>query len=145
MKIGVYPGSFNDFHVGHYNIYEKASRIFDVVIVVKMQNPSKSDDDEVLRTPPQVRDIAYSKAILTDFLLRTSKEYNVKMSDITVIRGFRNIDDVKTQTVDDYWLHRINDNFNSIYIECDDKYKNISSSAIKTLEKLSQNFKYLTF
>jgi len=37
----MYPGSFDPLHLGHLNIVEIASSIFDEVVVVTMQNPEK--------------------------------------------------------------------------------------------------------
>lgn len=34
-KIGVYAGSFNPFHLGHYNILTKAEKIFDNIIIAR--------------------------------------------------------------------------------------------------------------
>lgn len=38
----VYPGSFDPFTLGHLNILERATRIFDSVTVVIAQNSQKS-------------------------------------------------------------------------------------------------------
>jgi pantetheine-phosphate adenylyltransferase len=39
----LYPGSFDPIHIGHLEIIETASRLFDDVIVAAMRNPSKSE------------------------------------------------------------------------------------------------------
>ncbi|MEG3585829.1 MAG: pantetheine-phosphate adenylyltransferase [Actinomycetota bacterium] len=41
MTKAMYPGSFDPLHLGHLNIVEVASGIFDEVVVVTMQNPEK--------------------------------------------------------------------------------------------------------
>jgi len=41
MTKAMYPGSFDPLHLGHLNVVEIASGIFDEVIVVTMQNPEK--------------------------------------------------------------------------------------------------------
>jgi len=41
-KIGIYPGSFNPFHVGHLDILKQAEEIFDKVIVARGINPDKN-------------------------------------------------------------------------------------------------------
>ena len=43
MKVAVYPGSFDPVTNGHLDIIDRASRLFDQLYVVIMQNPSKKN------------------------------------------------------------------------------------------------------
>lgn len=142
MKIGVYPGSFNPFHIGHHNIYLKSQDIFDKVFIAQGINPDK-------KTPMRLSlegslTIQYD-TILTDCIEKIYQlnKGEILRSDIFIIRGFRNIDDIKFQSEQDYWLKQIDYKFQSIYIECDEDFKHISSSAIKTLKQLNQPYKHL--
>lgn len=42
MTVGLIPGSFDPFHNGHLEVVERASRIFDEVVVAAIRNPQKS-------------------------------------------------------------------------------------------------------
>ncbi len=42
-KTVLFPGSFDPFHNGHLEIVERASRLFDFVIVATMRNPQKGE------------------------------------------------------------------------------------------------------
>ena len=50
MRIALIPGSFDPVHNGHLEVIERASRLFDEVVVAALRNPQKSealfDDDE---------------------------------------------------------------------------------------------------
>ncbi len=41
-KIAVYPGSFDPFTVGHLDIAERASELFDVLVIAVVHNPNKT-------------------------------------------------------------------------------------------------------
>src|SRR5688572_24427151 len=42
-KIGLFAGSFNPFHKGHFNVLQKAEKIFDKVIIAFGKNPEKQE------------------------------------------------------------------------------------------------------
>jgi pantetheine-phosphate adenylyltransferase len=42
MSVGLYPGSFDPFHLGHLDTVEQATRLFDEVVVAVLHNPAKS-------------------------------------------------------------------------------------------------------
>lgn len=42
MIVALFPGSFDPFHNGHLEVVERASRLFDKVIVAAMRNPQKA-------------------------------------------------------------------------------------------------------
>ncbi len=41
MRTGLFPGSFDPFHNGHLEIVERASKLFDKVVVAAVRNPQK--------------------------------------------------------------------------------------------------------
>ena len=43
MKKAVYPGSFDPITLGHMNIIEQASKLFDEVVVAILVNPNKKN------------------------------------------------------------------------------------------------------
>jgi pantetheine-phosphate adenylyltransferase len=43
VTIGLIPGSFDPFHNGHLEVVERASLIFDEVVVAAIRNPQKSE------------------------------------------------------------------------------------------------------
>lgn len=136
-KIGVYPGSFNPFHNGHYNILEKAERILDKVIIARGVNPDKQDINTNLL---QMQALKYRQTenfvgFLTDYL--TSKE---AFADVTLIRGLRNGDDLNYEVNQLRFMEDMKKDLKIIFITCDNEFEHISSSAIKNLDRIQAGF-----
>ncbi|MCE3226650.1 MAG: adenylyltransferase/cytidyltransferase family protein [Bacteroidetes bacterium] len=134
--IGVFCGSFNPFHKGHYNVLEKAERIFDKVIVAFGKNPDKND-----RTWPIPKIIQYHQmeeytGLLTDFV--SSLGY-----DVIVVRGLRNSTDFQYEQNQYRYIQELMPNIKIINIFCDKEFEHISSSGIRTLEKYDKHKVYL--
>ncbi len=139
MKIGIYPGSFNPFHIGHENILKKAEQIFDDVLVLRGLNLLKPQ--LVNEHPLGLVDIEYN-GLLTDEIKRLLGKTEDKR-EFFVIRGFRNLKDIEYQQEQDFWCKKLYPEFKSIYIECDEEFKHISSTAIRQLELYKQDVKHL--
>ncbi|MGH9088102.1 MAG: pantetheine-phosphate adenylyltransferase [Acidimicrobiales bacterium] len=43
MTVALFPGSFDPFHNGHLEVVERATRLFDEVVVAAVRNPQKSE------------------------------------------------------------------------------------------------------
>lgn len=136
-KIGLYAGSFNPFHKGHWNILQKAEQIFDKVIVAKGCNPDK--DNEVLYDFP--KSLFYHQTrtytgLLTDFIDRLSYE-------VTLIRGLRDSKDLDYELTQYRFLQDLKKDIKVVNIFCDREFNHISSSAIRTLQKYGKGEEYL--
>jgi pantetheine-phosphate adenylyltransferase len=129
MKVGVYAGSFNQFHRGHYDILVKAEKIFDKVIVARGYNPEKTN--ELLPLPNAIMDrtVVNYDGLLTDYLISLPYE------NVTLIRGLRNSDDLQYEMNQYRYLQDLMPEIQMVCIFCDKKYDYISSSGIRTLSK----------
>jgi pantetheine-phosphate adenylyltransferase len=136
-RIAVYPGSFNPFHKGHYNILQKAERIFDKVIIARGVNPGKDKATYELPEVLKYRQIETYEGLLTEFI-------NDLGYDVTIIRGLRNGSDLQYELNQYRYLQELGGkNISVTAIFCDMEFEHISSTGIRQLEKYGKAGEYL--
>ncbi|MES2681748.1 MAG: adenylyltransferase/cytidyltransferase family protein [Bacteroidota bacterium] len=137
-KIAVFPGSFNPFHKGHYNVLQKAEKIFDKVIVAFGNNPEKTGERRYkIPTSISNRQVEEYNGLLTDFVNSIGGE------EIIVIRGLRNSTDFQYEQNQYRYIQELMPHIKIVNIFCDKEFEHISSSGIRTLEKYNKHQNYL--
>lgn len=134
VKIAVYPGSFNPFHKGHYDILKKAENVFDKVIIARGKNPDKQNELADLPTALEFHQVDNYEGLLTDYV--SSKEY-----DLSIIRGLRNESDFSFEKTQYRFLKDLKPNVNVFFILSEPELEHISSSAIRQLYKFGADSK----
>lgn len=134
--IGVFCGSFNPFHKGHFNVLQKAEQIFDKVIISFGKNPDKQVRNWDMPNSIKNRQLTEYNGLLTDYV--ASLGY-----DVTVIRGLRNSTDFNYEQNQYRYIQELMPNIKIINIFCDKEFEHISSSGIRTLEKFNKHQNYL--
>lgn len=145
-RVGLYAGSFNPFHKGHYNILLKAELIFDEVIIGVGQNPEKETNEFKLPNELKFRGIKpiHYTGLLTDLVCLLEEEgLNGEPMDVTVIRGLRNSTDLQYELTQYRFLQDLKPDIKVVSIFCDKEYEHISSSAIRMLQKYGNGDEYL--
>ena len=135
-SIGVFAGSFNPFHKGHYNVLLKAEKIFDKVIIAFGDNPDKETRKWPIPQKIGNRQFENYSGLLTDFV--DSLGY-----DVTVIRGLRNSTDFQYEQNQYRYIQELKPDIKIVNIFCDKEFEHISSSGIRTLEKFNKHQNYL--
>lgn len=136
-NIGVYAGSFNPFHKGHYDVLMKAEDIFDKVIIAQGFNPEKSPDlVKCIPSKLEYRQIETYQGLLTDFI-------NGLGYDVTLIRGLRNSTDLQYEITQYRFLQDMKPDLKMISIFCNKEYEHVSSSAIRQLKQFGKDERYL--
>lgn len=143
LRVGVYAGSFNPFHVGHRDILRQAQALFDKVIMARGVNPDKHDgflaDFSISRefhpkVPRDVETIAFT-GLLSDLVthLETSEGY-----DVTVVKGLRNASDMESEFVQQQFVQSLAA-VKYVYLASDVRYRHMSSSALRTLQAFGKD------
>jgi len=134
-RVAVYAGSFLPFHVGHYDIYMKACRVFDHVVVARGVNPDKRDISHRWVRGDEPVAIESFGGMLVDYLHAWSTEVG---EQVTLVRGLRDGYDLMqefqfNQVLQDQAKHRGYPPVPIFYIRGDVGYQHVSSSVVRAL------------
>jgi pantetheine-phosphate adenylyltransferase len=135
-KIAVFAGSFNPFHKGHFNILQKAEKIFDKVIIAFGKNPEKETRGHKVPNSIKNRQLETYDGLLTDFVQSLGHE-------VVVIRGLRNSTDFDYEQNQYRYIQELMPEIRIVSVFCDKEFEHISSSGIRTLEKYNKHQNYL--
>lgn len=136
-KIGVYAGSFNPFHRGHFEVLKKAERFFDKVIIARGVNTKKKSQD-LFASPYDDRELKYREVVNFNVLLPDYLESLHNDAEVTLVRGIRNSTDLSQDSnmlsiIDSVSLKKTN----TVFILCDKQFEHISSSSIREVMEFS--------
>jgi len=138
MRIAVYPGSFDPITNGHLNIIERATNIFDKIIVGVANNPKKSTlfsaqeridmIKEVTKNLEKVKIQSFS-GLLIDFI--KSNKASI------IIRGMRAISDFEHESQLALMNKRLAPEIETIFMVTCSKYSYLDSSIVKEIASLN--------
>ena len=137
-RIGIYPGSFNPFHVGHLSILQEAEKIFDKVIVAIGINPEKHSgiDHNILRKVKET--LPYHQVESFKTFLHEYAEEKAKDADVTIIRGFRSGYDIDYELTNLAFIRDMSKDLKMVFIAPQKKFDHISSSAIRLIKNFGE-------
>ncbi len=140
MKKAIYPGSFDPVTYGHIDIIERASEIFDELIVAVLNNKAKtplfSVDERVnilsgvLRNLPNVKILSY-EGLLVDFA--------VSCGAGVIVRGLRAVTDFEYELQLAQTNSVLNGGVDTIFLTTSLKYAYLSSSTVKEVASYGGN------
>lgn len=134
-KIAIYPGSFDPFTNGHIDLVERATRIFDLVVVTVAVNSKK----ETLFTGQEREDLiseAISKKSWSDkveveqftgLLIDFAEEKNATV----LLRGVRQISDFEYEFQMALTNRRLSPKLDTLFLMPDENHAITSSSIVK--------------
>ncbi len=142
MNIAIYPGSFDPITKGHLNIIERASKIFDRLIVCVMINASKKPiftSEErlemirrVTRHLPNV-EVDASQELLADYARRKNSH--------VVIKGLRAATDFENEFQMALINRKLNPGLDTMFLTAEHQYMFMSSSVIRELSRYDVDLK----
>lgn len=134
FRKAIFPGSFDPFHDGHYQILLKANQVFDEVIVLVANNCCKSNSPlnqrikqvkEYLVKHNLSNEVIYTDGLTTDI----AAEYNCKH----LIRGIRNSEDFTYELELANKYKKLSKEIEVVFFFAENEYTNFRSSKLRKL------------
>ncbi len=134
MKRVLYPGTFDPFTKGHLHILEKARKLFDEVIIVIMDNPSKKT---MFSLEERITFIQSNIEGMSNIYIRSASGLSVQfakdMQACAMIRGVRSVKDYEYEVELANVNQLLSDEVETILFISDASYAHISSSNAKAV------------
>ena len=140
--LGLYPGSFNPFHVGHLSVVKQAVEIFDSVVVAKGINPQKIVADKIVNRYPLpvkfLKDMHVETRVYNTLLTDLIKELENEYFNVVLVRGLRNGADLEYEQNLIAFLRGMYPQLKVATFYCDPSFRHISTSALRDIQKFSE-------
>ena len=132
MRTAVCPGSFDPVTKGHLDIIKRASRLFDRVIVVVLQNTSKKNtftiEERVHFIEESTKDIDNVSVEAFDGLLM---DYCRMRNADAVVKGLRAVTDFEYEFQMSLINKQLNPEIETVFINTAQEYMFLSSSVVR--------------
>jgi pantetheine-phosphate adenylyltransferase len=136
LKIALFPGSFDPFHNGHLEVVERATSLFDEVVVASLRNPQKAeplftieDREEMLAESlahlPTVRIVAMSTLVV---------EMAREVGATVIVRGLRAVSDFEIE-LQMAQMNRELSGIETLFLPTGAQYAYISSRLIREVAR----------
>ena len=134
QRTAIYPGSFDPITKGHLDVLERASKMFDRVIIAVLKNSSKKS---FLPVEDRVKLIKESIKELSNFEVDSFEgltiEYAQSKGAHFLIRGLRAVSDFEYELQLCQTNSAIAPDIDTVFLTTKPKYNFISSSIVKEL------------
>ena len=137
MKNIIYPGTFDPITNGHLDIAERASSLFDEVMIVIANNPRK---DSLFTIDERIDLIDQSTAHLKNVHVSTTESLIVNFArennSVALIRGLRSISDFEYEFQMELMNRSLAPEISTLFMMPDEKYMHLNSTVVKEIAAL---------
>lgn len=134
MRIAVYPGSFDPITNGHLDIIERASKIFDKVVVGVLNNKNKkprfTSDERVMLIKKVTSHLNNVETASFDGLL---VDFAKRQNASVIIKGLRTVNDFEYEFQMALLNKTLDNECETMFMMTNSKYSYISSSMVNEL------------
>ena len=140
MRTAIYPGSFDPLTNGHFDVVQRAAKLFDRVIVAVAKNEGKKPLFSLQERLALVKEAtAGMPNVEADALEGLLVDYVVKKKAQVIVRGLRAVSDFEFEFQLALMNRKLNENIETIFMMPKDTYTFLSSRIVKEIAQLGGN------
>jgi len=140
MRRAIYPGSFDPVTNGHLDVIQRASLLFDEVIVAVAYNDDKnplfSSDERLQLLTETVSQVGNVKVVRFEGLL---VDFAKNQGATAIVRGLRAISDFEFEFQMALMNRKLMDSVETIFLMPKEEYTYLSSRIVKEIARLGGN------
>jgi pantetheine-phosphate adenylyltransferase len=140
MRRALFPGSFDPFHNGHLEVVERASKLFDEVVVAAMRNPQKAGplfslEERMELVRASVDGMSnVSVVALASLVVDLAKDVNANV----IVRGLRAVSDFEIE-LQMAQMNRELSGIDTLFVPTSSEYSYVSSKLIREVAAYGGN------
>ncbi|QLE55933.1 pantetheine-phosphate adenylyltransferase [Nostoc sp. TCL26-01] len=142
--IAVYPGSFDPITLGHLDIIQRGSRLFETVIVAVLRNPNKVPLFTVEQRLEQIRIATkHLPNVEVDGFDGLTVNYAQKRQAQVLLRGLRAISDFEVELQMAHTNKTLFTQIETVFLATSNEYSFLSSSVVKEIARFGGSVDHL--
>ncbi|MBN1300801.1 MAG: pantetheine-phosphate adenylyltransferase [Melioribacteraceae bacterium] len=140
MKRVIYPGTFDPVTYGHIDVIQRATGLFDEVVVTVARNPSKTPLFTVAERLEMLRECLkdYERVIIDSFsglIVDHAKEVGA----VGIIRGLRAVSDFEYEFQMALMNRKLDEDLRTIFLMPHEKYTYLNSTIVRNLAQFESD------
>ncbi|BAQ63755.1 pantetheine-phosphate adenylyltransferase [Geminocystis sp. NIES-3709] len=142
--IAIYPGSFDPITLGHLDLIQRSSILFEKVIVAVLKNPNKTPFFTIEKRVQQIQECtANIKNIEVDSFSGLTVEYAQKKQAGVLLRGLRVMSDFEQELQMAHINKTLENKIETVFLATNTELSFISSSVVKEIAKFGGSIDHL--
>lgn len=134
--IAIYPGSFDPITLGHLDLIQRSSNLFEKVIVAVLKNPSKKPMFTVEKRIAQIKKCtAKISNVEVDKFNGLTVEYALSKKAGVLLRGLRVMSDFEQELQMAHINKTLENSIETVFLATNTELSFVSSSVVKEIAK----------